>query len=370
MGPHQLSRRGKQKDDEEQVFFLEKGTLSSSRNGNEEKSMNRVPVRYLWVLLVMAVVVLGRIRGVSESALHLHDGGNVVPKGGPLFTCPEIQLDYTANKGGENFEDLYAKVSESLATSKKEFLETFRDQPYDGNVNPYKAKKRQLSSFKSKYYVPNLKPGMKIYESAMGIGLNLYMTLEILQESKNISGITVYGNEYVRESVEQAEFVLGDGVIPSGNQKGVLCAGDSTDLSHVPSNSFDLVYTGYITPRSALDIDDDDGVKWTRICDGAEHHQWMAEKLHAVGVKHQEDWFGKWVGEMARIAKPGAPVIAEEVSQPICDAPNDWDGVSKAFWYEAARKNTYDWKIDPDSIEMMDHTGTRYNVFMRKQTEL
>lgn len=46
----------------------------------------------------------------------------------------------------------------------------------------------------------------------------------------------------------------------------------------------------------------------------------------------------------------------------------DWDGVSKSFWYEAAKNNTYNWNIDPDSIEMMDDTihEKRYHVFMLK----
>ena len=357
MAPYQLSRRGKQTDEEEQVSFLGSDNLSPSRNGYVGRSTKRVSTRYLLVVLVTAVVLLESTRVALKK--------DVVSKA-PLFTCPDFHPNYADNEGGEDFEDLYAKVSRNIPKSKKEFLETFREQPFDGNVNTYTFKKQTLLDFKSKHLVPNLKPGMKIYESAMGIGMNLFMTLEILQESKNISGITVYGNEYVRESVEQAEFVLDEGVIPSGNQKGVLCAGDSTNLSHVPSNSFDLVYTGYITPRNALDIDDDD--KWTQICEDANQQDWMAYKLRAIGVQNQEDWFGKWVAEMARIAKPGAPVIAEEVSQPTCDAPDDWDGVSKSFWYEAAKKNTYDWNIDPDSIEMMDHTrtGTRYNVFMRK----
>ena len=36
-------------------------------------------------------------------------------------------------------------------------------------------------------------------------------------------------------------------------------------------------------------------------------------------VQRQRDWYGKWVEEMARIAKPGVPVIVEQVSAPYCD---------------------------------------------------
>jgi hypothetical protein len=34
----------------------------------------------------------------------------------------------------------------------------------------------------------------------------------------------------------------------------------------------------------------------------------------------QNDWYGQWIAEMARIAKPGVPVIIEQVSSPYCHA--------------------------------------------------
>jgi hypothetical protein len=44
----------------------------------------------------------------------------------------------------------------------------------------------------------------------------------------------------------------------------------------------------------------------------------MGNYLWGVMVQKQTDWYGKWVGEMARIAKPGVPVIIEQVSLPYC----------------------------------------------------
>ena len=44
-------------------------------------------------------------------------------------------------------------------------------------------------------------------------------------------------------------------------KKGQFCPGDSGDLSFVPSNAFDLVYTGHITPVSDplyFDLGNDD----------------------------------------------------------------------------------------------------------------
>ena len=91
-----------------------------------------------------------------------------------------------------------------------------------------------------------------MYESACGIGLNLYSNLEILQEDSGITNITIYGNEYIKESVDDGNLMLDalleaqelDGAPP--NHKGMICHGDSTDLEHVPANAFDIVFTGYI----------------------------------------------------------------------------------------------------------------------------
>ncbi len=44
-----------------------------------------------------------------------------------------------------------------------------------------------------------------IYESAMGSGLNLLMTVEILQKEYGIKGLTVYGSDYIAESVGRAK---------------------------------------------------------------------------------------------------------------------------------------------------------------------
>jgi hypothetical protein len=36
----------------------------------------------------------------------------------------------------------------------------------------------------------------------------------------------------------------------------------------------------------------------------------------AEAQRIQEDWYAKWVEEMIRMAKPGAPIIVEQVSHP------------------------------------------------------
>jgi hypothetical protein len=106
---------------------------------------------------------------------------------------------------------------------------------------------------------------------------------------------------------------------------------------------------------------------YTTLCKHADD-DWEGKKLKEIAQQRQNDWYGHWVAEMARIAKPGVPVIVEQVSPRYCDAFFDWGGVDKDWWKKAALNNTYDWDIDPESIEYEDDTifRQRYHVFMLK----
>jgi hypothetical protein len=132
---------------------------------------------------------------------------------------------------------------------------------------------------------------------------------------------------------------------------------------------FDLVYTGYISPLSdPLRLADELGIRsdadlyghYTEYCESS-------DKSKAERAQHlQEEWYAQWVGEMIRIAKPGAKVIVEQVSYPLCRAYYDWGGVSQNFWNRSMAK--YQW--DVDSLEYQDDIifRHRYHVMMRKRT--
>ena len=89
-----------------------------------------------------------------------------------------------------------------------------------------------------------------IYESACGEGFNLAMTLQIMKEAGKIENVSVYGNDYIEKSVEVGHHVL-EKLAPSGTKIGSLYQGDSSNLHFVPSDSFDLVYTGELCPDGA-----------------------------------------------------------------------------------------------------------------------
>ena len=201
------------------------------------------------------------------------------------------------------------------------------------------------------------------------------MTLEILNEKYGLSDIIIYGNEYVPLSVEIARKIAGGTVdhpnsfLPARGRLGTICAADSTHLEFVPANAFDLVFTGYISPLfNPLGLNgsstQDNFAQYAAYCEGkTEQHKELADKAQ----RRQEDWYAAWIGEMIRIANPGAPVIAEQVSYPLCEAMFDWGGVDPSFWHNAISR--YGWDIDPSSI-VFDKDSLyrrRYHVFMRKK---
>ena len=96
---------------------------------------------------------------------------------------------------------------------------------------------------------------------------------------------------------------------------------------------------------------------------------WKGKKLNQIQQSRQNDWYGVWVREMARIAKPGAPVIVEQVEIPYCNKRSTWGGVDQDFFRDAVANNTYGWNIQPDSLEFEADTifHDRYHVFMLKE---
>jgi hypothetical protein len=211
------------------------------------------------------------------------------------------------------------------------------------------------------------------------------MTLEILEEH-GIRDVIMYGNEYVPESADKANWMLSE-INPPGNaQVGKICPGDSSNLSFVPSNTMDLVYTGYITPLMDplhFNAGNEEYKEYDDICDmvksnrttsesdsqsltSGSGYDWMAMKLNEVIQLEQERWYGQWVAEMTRIAKPGSPVLIEQVSPSYCTKTTDWGGVDKEYWNRSATLNTYGWNVDPSSLQLVDDRlfRKRYNVFM------
>mmetsp|Transcript_19339 Transcript_19339/g.53793 ORF Transcript_19339/g.53793 Transcript_19339/m.53793 type:complete len:129 (-) Transcript_19339:987-1373(-) len=90
-----------------------------------------------------------------------------------------------------------------------------------------------------------------------------------------------------------------------------------------------------------------------------------AKKLLSIMQERQAEWVNRWVVEMIRIAKPGAPVIIELLAPPYCQKKHDWGGVDSDFWETGVEK--YGWDVVPGSITRVDpEHATRYNIVMLK----
>ena len=213
-------------------------------------------------------------------------------------------------------EQMYETVSSRLVQdfNVSSYMEEFRQvSEYDNWGHTYEEVKAGLYEWKSKMYL-DLKDGDSIYESACGIGLNLFMTLEILQEVKGLQNIQVYGSEYVHNSVQIANTIFGNGYLPGNGRLGRICAADSAQLDFVPRRKFDLVFSGYISPLyNPLSLP---GTETMQNFDLYNAYCEQNDPRAAEAQRQQERWYGKWVTQMVRLAKPGAPIIIEEVSYP------------------------------------------------------
>ena len=276
--------------------------------------------------------------------------------------CPAA--DRHNNSSSSSHQQLYNEQSSKIAQNWTHFLANLRNSSFDEWGKPYEQVKADMHEWKVQHYLPYLQSGDAIFESASGIGLNLLLTLEILHEH-GVHNLRVEGSDFAENSVELANRLLRDTTETKNHQ---VCIADSTNLSYVPDETFDLVFTGYVTPNDdPLDLKlgkDQNYRHLEQVC--KRRGDWRNVALHRIAQARQEQWFGQWVSELVRIAKRGSPVIVEQVSPPFCEAMHDWGGVSRSFWKEAIDR--YGWDVDPSSLEFGDDHAfsTRYHVFMRK----
>jgi SAM-dependent methyltransferase len=289
------------------------------------------------------------------------------PEGLVHFTCPAV-VETTAFAKDNEYTGFLKNI---LNSSAKDYVQNFRGMEFDGWTKSYDDMKAGMYHWKSTRYL-DLKDGDHIYESACGIGLNLVMTLEILNEVKGLTNIVVYGNEYMKESVDVAHMLMTQGnnnILPAKGQMGEICQGDSSSLHFVPSNVFDLAFTGYITSMEdplGLKITDRDNLAaaYHKICTGSLTKSARETRLQMQ--RTQEDWFAKWVTEMVRITKPGGSIIFESVTLPFCESEELGAGVSRLFWINGVHK--YRWPVDTSTLFFEEDTifQGRYHVSVRK----
>eukprot|EP00978_Attheya_sp_CCMP212_P048453 scaffold523281_cov63-Attheya_sp.AAC.1 len=283
------------------------------------------------------------------------------------YQCP--QEVGKAENDVDDYYKIYKRDASNLANDGA--LENYAMVQYDGfGPNTYIQIKSLLSEWKKRHFCGVLKSGDRIYESASGSGFNLHMSLEILLEC-NVRVIEVEGNDYVPQNVVNANTFF-NGPVRERAKSHYFCHADSLHLDHVPSNTFSLVYTGFMDPIvDPLNLFPGLGISQRMrelkdICSSQDRHQQL---LVTLDQDAQDEYHSNFVMEMIRIAKPGAPIILEFVSHAACSATGSlWGGVNINFWMTGANK--FGWDIDPnteiDMYELELNGDERYNVRMLK----
>uniref|UniRef100_A0A7S0KZY3 Methyltransferase domain-containing protein n=1 Tax=Asterionellopsis glacialis TaxID=33640 RepID=A0A7S0KZY3_9STRA len=366
-----LYNKENKKNDEEKLVPMQIST-SSTHHGQSSLSngANTTMTVALFCLGFVGIsFVVGSLKSSSLISSSSHQNHHqLVP-----YTC---SADIEAS-GNDNHEGMFDKYAKSSKTDVNKTLDDFRSMYQKAWSMYYPAIKEMLLPWKEVAFVPHIQSGDSIYESACGIGINLLATLEILA-THDIHDLTIYGNDYVQENVNLGNYVWSTEDAKLLGHKGLFCRGDSSNLDFVPSNSFDLVFTGYIDPlQDPLNLIDDESLEED---DDAPCHYQSKEFCNSDDPVYQyvmkqeqlaeEDWFASWVTEMVRIAKPGKVISVESIAEPICKNQHDWGGVDKEWWPKAVDK--YKWDVDPSSIVIRQVQypafRLRYNVMMKKNS--
>lgn len=285
----------------------------------------------------------------------------------PIFACP---ADITASKNDKDIQ-FYGDKRYTKKNWTDEELKKLKMTNIDGWDKSYNIMKQVRKDWILKTF-SELRPGDGIFESACGKGTNLLMKVELLKEKRGTDGFNVYGIDYRQAPVDEANDMFSQVLPRLGSSLGApVCRGDATNLFFIPSESFDISYTGYIDPIiDPLGIESEPGSNLdpSGLCHEKNR---TLNKLSKLDQEAQETWYAAWATELIRVTKKGKLVVVEEVSLPLCESPNDWGGVSKMWWKEAA--TIYNWDVDIDSISTIN-AGTagkeydRYNVVMRRRT--
>lgn len=169
-----------------------------------------------------------------------------------------------------------------------------------------------------------------IFESAVGSG---WLIRGLMEVKSTCNSVQWYGNDILPDALRLARRD-----IPGGN----FVLADSTNLTWIPSETFDDCICGYLEASSDV--------------------------LDASGYppNDKRNWFGNWVYQMARLVRPGGQ---------ICVGAIMIEHIEPEWWIEAAKSDDYDWCVDPKSIKILhldsdilkDKWGNRYCVRLCKK---
>ncbi|GKY96719.1 hypothetical protein MPSEU_000631400 [Mayamaea pseudoterrestris] len=265
----------------------------------------------------------------------------------------------------------YDSRSKEISSNVSEYLRIFQKlQGFDSWGHSYDDVQRGMRHFRQKYLIPNVSDNMSIYESSCGKGLNLYMTIDLLQQ-EGFRGLVIYGSDENADAVRVANQLLDSSILPGRVTFGLVCQADPTSIPHIPDNSMDIVISGGIDPLAnplGLDVGSSSELygKYVELCEAKKDVDPDNYALSDDAQHKQNAWYRTQLDEMIRIAKPGAPIILEHVSYPLCESLYDGGGIYQSFF--KSNIDLHDWNIDANSIAFEEDFvfRHRYHAFMRK----
>lgn len=318
-------------DDEEFIGLVSLNVVDASQDPNENRYLSSSSFILIFLSLFVVVATGTMILlvqedntaiPIQESPSNSHQDMMRANETLPIFSCP---ADITASKNDKDIH-FYGDTRYSKKNWTDEELKKLKMKNVDGWDRSYNFMKQVRKDWILKTF-SELRPGDGIFESACGKGTNLLMKVELLKEKLGIDGLTVYGIDYRQAPVEEANDMFSQVLPRLGSSLGApVCRGDATNLFFIPSESFDLSYTGYIDPIiDPLGIESEPGSNLdpSGLC---HEKNWTLNKLSKLDQEAQETWYAAWATELIRITKKGKLIVIEEVSLPLCESPNDWGG--------------------------------------------
>jgi len=327
-------------DDEEFNGLVSSKVVGASQDPSEDTHLSSSSCILIFLSLFVIVATGTMILLVQEddtaiptqesmSNSNIHQGMVRANETLPIFSCP---ADITASKNDKDIQ-FYGDQRYTKKNWTEEELKKLKTMKVDGWDRSYNLMKQVRKDWILKTF-SELRPGDGIFESACGKGTNLLMKVELLKEKREIDGLNVYGIDYRQAPVEEANDMLSQVLPRLGSSLGApVCRGDATNLFFIPSESFDLSYTGYIDPiTDPLGIESEPGSNLDPygLCN---EQNWSLNKLSKLDQDAQETWFAAWATELIRITKRGKLIVIEEVSLPLCKSLDDWGGKFSLLGY-------------------------------------